>query len=78
MKIEEIVLKSKNGKMIKISLEDAENLYRELKIIFDNKQDFIPYYPIYIETYPKPNNPFFDKYTVTCADSVSVTNQLDN
>ncbi len=71
LKLKGITLETKNSKQISITIEEAEDLYKQLERLFGIKTAYVPYQPIYIEpyTWPKPYEPYItyetsNKFTV--------------
>ena len=53
IKIESIKIKTSKGKEIILELEEAKELFDQLKELFGDKTTYVPYSPIIIERWPK-------------------------
>lgn len=49
LKLTKIVLETKDGKQVELSIEDAEELHEQLNTLFGEKTTYIPSMPIVIE-----------------------------
>lgn len=53
------------GMSIRLSHEEARDLYEKLKLLFDNRTVYIPYHPV--ETQPAWREPIWENWnTINC------------
>ncbi len=70
LKITKLLLETKSGKEIFLELDEAEELYQQLELLFGKKETFIPLAPIVIER-DKWNSPYIPR-PIWCSSNTSI------